>query len=211
MRDTENVCPDRILLNAISAGDAVCYCPFGIDIGYMMILVRRICGLLKVAPLSLQDQGYSHMYTYSQAWVGQDDWVDTVQFVEEELRMDIKNAAYRSIKRALKSCTLLTALRQNSDKSPVQYRQDHDVARVDWTMPSFDGWDSTNQAMHVGDNETMGMVERMHFNAGFRLKVRKIVTSECGHSFRAAVLRRFAVIRVERTSYYVCSAYTVVL
>jgi Fe-S oxidoreductase len=54
-------------------------------------------------------------------------------------------------------------------------------------MPSFDGWDSTNQAMHVGDYETMGMVERMHFEAAMRLKVKKIMTSECGHSFRAAV------------------------
>jgi hypothetical protein len=45
-------------------------------------------------------------------------------------------------------------------------------------MPSFDGWDSTNQAMHVGDYETMGMVERMHFEAAMRLKVKKIITSE---------------------------------
>lgn len=164
------------------------YCPFGIDIGYMMILVRRICGLMKVAPLYLQDQGYSHMYTYSQSWVAQDDFVDTVQFVEEELRMEIRNARIPLDKEGAEimysphslEAKFKTDLLSNIAKIM-------NVARADWTVPSFDGWDSTNQAMHLGDYETMGMVERMHFDAGFKLKVKKIVTSECGHSFRAAV------------------------
>ncbi|MGD9113980.1 MAG: (Fe-S)-binding protein, partial [Desulfobacterales bacterium] len=31
------------------------YCPFGIDIAYMMLVVRRICHLLGVTPLYIQD------------------------------------------------------------------------------------------------------------------------------------------------------------
>lgn len=155
------------------------YCPFGIDMGYLMILVRRICGLLKVAPLYLQDQGYSHMYTYSQSWVAQDDWVDTVQFVEEEIRMDIKNARLPLDKEGAEIMYSPHSLEAKFKTNLLaNIATIMNVARIDWTMPSFDGWDSTNQAMHVGDHETMGMVERMHFNAGFKLKVKKIVTSE---------------------------------
>ena len=164
------------------------YCPFGIDMAYMLNLVRRICGLLGVVPQALQDQANSHMYTYTQAWLAQDDWVDTVQFIEDELRMEIKNARIPLDKvgaDVMYSPHSLEAKFKTNLLSNIAYVLN--VAGVDWTMPSFDGWDSTNQAMHVGDNETMGMVERMHFEAAMKLKVKKIMTSECGHSFRAAV------------------------
>ena len=155
------------------------YCPFGIDIAYLMSVVRRICGILGVVPQYLQDQGNSHMYTYSQAWVAQDDWVDTVLWIEDEVRMDIRNARIPFDKVGAEimysphslEAKFKTNLLANIAKILT-------VAGVDWTMPSFDGWDSTNQAMHVGDYETMGMVERMHFEAALRLKVKKIMTSE---------------------------------
>jgi len=155
------------------------YCPFGIDIAYLMSLVRRISGLLGVMPLSLQDQANSHMYTFTQFWVAQDDWVDTVQFVEEELRTEIKNARIPLDKEGADimysphsvEAKFKTHILSNIAKIMI-------TAGVDWTMPSTDGWDGTNQAMHAGDYETMGMVEKKHFEAAMRLKVRKIMTSE---------------------------------
>jgi Fe-S oxidoreductase len=155
------------------------YCPFGIDIAYLMSLVRRICNLLHVVPQYLQDQANSHMYTCTQSWVGQDDWVDTVQFIENELRLELKDARVPLDKCGAEvmysphslEVTFKTNILSNIAKIMT-------VAGVDWTMPSFDGWDSTNQAMHVGDYETMGMVERKHFQAALALKVKKIVTSE---------------------------------
>lgn len=164
------------------------YCPFGIDIAYLMSLVRRLCNLLKVVPQYLQDQVNSHMYTSTQSWVGQDDWIDTVLWIEEELRMEIKNSRIPLDKEGAEIMysphSLEAKFKVNLLANVAKIMA---AARVDWTMPSTDGWDSTNQAMHAGDYETMGMVERRHFDTAFRLKVKKIMTSECGHSFRAAV------------------------
>jgi len=155
------------------------YCPFGIDMAYMLNLVRRICCLLGVVPQYLQDQANSHMYTYTQSWLAQDDWVDTVQFIEDELRMEIKNARIPLDKVGAEVMYSPHSLEAKFKTNLLaNIAQILNVAGVDWTMPSFDGWDSTNQAMHVGDNETMGMVERMHFEAAMKLKVKKIVTSE---------------------------------
>ncbi len=42
------------------------YCPFGIDIAYMMLTVRRICHLLGVTPLYIQDTAHSHATTMNQ-------------------------------------------------------------------------------------------------------------------------------------------------
>lgn len=155
------------------------YCPFGIDVAYLMSLVRRICGLLGVVPQYLQDQANSHMYTGTQAWISQDDWVDTVQFVEDELRMEIKNARIPLDKKAAEIMYSPHSL-EVKFKTNLLYNiaKILSVAGVDWTMPSTDGWDGTNQAMHAGDYETMGIIERKHFDAAFGLQVKKILTSE---------------------------------
>jgi Fe-S oxidoreductase len=155
------------------------YCPFGIDMAYLMSVVRRICGLLGVVPQYLQDQGNSHMFTYSQSWVAQDDWIDTALWLEDELRMEIRNGRIPFDKIGAEVMYSPHSLEAKFKTNLLaNMAKILNVAGVDWTMPSFDGWDSTNQAMHVGDYETMGMVERMHFDAAMRLKVKKIVTSE---------------------------------
>ena len=61
------------------------------------------------------------------------------------------------------------------------------VAGTDWTMPSTDGWDNSNMAMYSGDFETMGRVERLHWDRAMQLKVKRIVMGECGHAYRGAV------------------------
>ncbi len=50
------------------------YCPFGIDLAYMLLTVRRICHLLGVVPQYLQDTVNSHSVTSNQMWVKPDEW-----------------------------------------------------------------------------------------------------------------------------------------
>ncbi|MCG8618156.1 MAG: (Fe-S)-binding protein, partial [Desulfobacterales bacterium] len=59
------------------------YCPFGIDIAYMMLLVRRIIHKLEITPLYIQDTVNSHSATLNQMWVKEDEWIDTLQWQEE--------------------------------------------------------------------------------------------------------------------------------
>ena len=155
------------------------YCPFGIDVAYLMSLVRRISSLLGVVPQALQDQDNSHMFTFTQAWVAQDDWIDTVHFVEDELRMELRNVRIPLDKTGAEIMysphSLEVKFKTNLLSNIARIMT---VAGIDWTMPSTDGWDGTNQAMHAGDYETMGMVEKKHFQAALRLKVKKIMTSE---------------------------------
>jgi Fe-S oxidoreductase len=50
------------------------YCPLGIDIAYIMLVVRRICHKLGVTPLYIQDTAHSHSVTMNQMWVKDDEW-----------------------------------------------------------------------------------------------------------------------------------------
>ncbi len=65
------------------------YCPFGIDIAYVLSVVRRICHLCGVTPLYIQDTAHSHSVTQNQMWVKEDEWIDTLQWQEEDSRAEI--------------------------------------------------------------------------------------------------------------------------
>jgi Fe-S oxidoreductase len=164
------------------------YCPFGIDIAYLIMLVRRICSLLGVVPLYLQDTTNSHAATMNQMWVNQDEWIDTLQWQEEDAQLEL--AATR-IPLEKEGAEIMYSVIAPEPKILAQLlgniAQVMTVAGVDWTMPATDGWDNSNMAMFSGDLEIMGRVERLHWETAVRLKVKKIVMGECGHAFRGAV------------------------
>jgi Fe-S oxidoreductase len=164
------------------------YCPFGIDISYLILLVRRICNLLGAVPLYLQDTTNSHAATMNQMWVNQDEWIDTLQWQEEDAQLEL--AATR-IPLEKEGAEVMYSVIAPEPKILAQLlgniAQVMTVAGIDWTMPATDGWDNSNMAMYSGDFEIMGRVERLHWETAARLKVKKIVMGECGHAFRGAV------------------------
>ena len=81
------------------------YCPFGIDIAYLLLVVRRICNLLGVVPQYLQDTTNSHAATMNQMWVQADEWIDTLQWQEDEACLEVPGVRIPIDKRVLKSCT----------------------------------------------------------------------------------------------------------
>ena len=164
------------------------HCPFGIDMAYLLLLVRRICGQLGVVPQFLQDTVNSHAATLNQMWVKQDEWIDTLQWQEDDARDELKNARIPLDKEGAEIMYSVIG------PEPMFLPQligniitIMNVAGLDWTMPTFDGWDNSNMAMYSGDFETMVRVERRHYEAALKLKVKKIVMCECGHAFRGAV------------------------
>jgi Fe-S oxidoreductase len=163
------------------------YCPFGIDIAYLLLTVRRICSLLGVVPQYLQDTVNSHTATSNQMWVKQDEWIDTLQWQEEDTQDEIKNARIPLDK---KGAEIMYSVIGPEPKFLAQLLGNMafimSAAGIDWTMPSTDGWDNSNMAMYAGDFESMARVERTHYEAALRLKVKKIVMGECGHAFRGA-------------------------
>jgi Fe-S oxidoreductase len=164
------------------------YCPFGIDISYLIMQVRRICNLLGVVPLYLQDTTNSHSATMNQMWVNQDEWIDTLQWQEEDAQLELPAARIPLEK---EGAEVMYSVIAPEPKILAQLlgniSQIMTVAGIDWTMPATDGWDNSNMAMYSGDFEIMGRVERLHWETAARLKVKKIVMGECGHAYRGAV------------------------
>ncbi len=164
------------------------YCPFGIDIAYLIMTVRRICNLLEVVPQNLQDTAHSHSATMNQMWIQQDEWIDTLMWQEEEAQADIPDLRIPLDKEGAEIMYSVIA-----PEPKIQAHLLAGMAKVmtavgaDWTMPSLDGWDNSNLAMFSGDFEVMAMVERAHWEAAEKLRVKRIVMGECGHAYRGAV------------------------
>jgi len=162
------------------------YCPFGIDIAYMILTVRRICHLLGVTPLYIQDTAHSHAATMNQMWVKEDEWIDTLQWQEEEAQSEIPTLRIPLEK---EGADIMYSVIGPEPKFQAQLIYQMavimNVAGVDWTMPATPGWDNSDMAMFTGDNEIMGRIKRAHFETAARLRVKKIVMGECGHAFRS--------------------------
>jgi Fe-S oxidoreductase len=162
------------------------YCPFGIDIAYIMLVVRRITHLLGMTPQYIQDTAHSHSVHLNQMWVKEDEWIDTLQWQEEEAQAEIPTLRIPIEKEGADIMYSVIAPEPKFQAQLIyQAAVIMDVAGVDWTMPAMPGWDNSDMAMFTGDNEIMGRVKRAHFDTAARLRVKRIVMGECGHAFRS--------------------------
>lgn len=162
------------------------YCPFGIDIAYMMLLVRRICHKLEITPLYIQDTVNSHSATMNQMWVKEDEWIDTLQWQEEDAREEFENLRIPLDKDGADIMYSVIAPEPKFQAGLIyQTAVIMHAAGINWTMPSFPGWDNSNMAMFTGDFEISGKIAQAHYEAAARLHVNKIVMGECGHAFRS--------------------------
>lgn len=162
------------------------YCPFGIDIAYMIGVMRRICHKLGVTPQYIQDTAHSHSATMNQMWVKEDEWIDSLMWQEAEARDEVPDLRIPLEKHGAE---IMYSVIGPEPKFRTQLIYQAAVimhaAGMDWTMPATPGWDNSDMAMYSGDYEIMGRLKRSHFETAQRLGVKRIVMGECGHAFRS--------------------------
>ena len=164
----------------------VMYCPFGIDIAYLMLFMRRICHKLGVVPQYIQDTAHSHSATMNQMWIREDEWIDTVQWQEDEAREEIPNLRIPLEKEGAEIFYSVIGPEPKFRAQLIyQAAVIMNVAKVDWTMPATPGWDNSDMCMYTGDDEMVARLKKVHFEAAMRLKTKRIVMGECGHAFRS--------------------------
>lgn len=164
----------------------VMYCPFGVDVAYMMTVIRRICHKLGVIPQYIQDTAHSHATTYNQMWINEDEWIDCLQWQEDEAREEIPDLRIPIDKEG--ADVFYSVIGPEPKFRPqliLQAAVIMNTAGVDWTMCSMPGWDNSDMGMYAGDNEIMGRLKKAHFEAAVHLRTKRIVMGECGHAFRS--------------------------
>lgn len=162
------------------------YCPFGIDIAYVISVMRRICHRLGVVPRYIQDTAHSHSASFNQMWVKDDEWVDTLMWQEEEAQDEMENLRIPIDKEGARTLYSVIGPEPKYRAHLIyQAAMIMNAAGEDWTMPSAPGWDNSDMCMFTGDLEMMERLKRKHFETAADLKVKRIVMGECGHAFRS--------------------------
>ncbi|MDP3426435.1 MAG: (Fe-S)-binding protein, partial [Humidesulfovibrio sp.] len=162
------------------------FCPVGIDTGYIMSTVRRICHKLGVTPQYIQDTSHSHSATVNQMWVKDDEWTDSLMWQEDEAREEFPDLRIPLDKEGADIYYSVIAPEPKFRTQLIyQAAAIMHAAGVDWTMPAQTGWDNSDMCMFSGDFEMMGRLKRQHFESAQKLKVKRIVMGECGHAFRS--------------------------
>ncbi len=156
------------------------YCPFGIDIANLIGKVRRICFLLGVVPYILMDTAQSLMTTLTQLWISQADWIDTAQWMEEELSAEVKEAYIPINKEGVE--VLYIPLGTEPKLVPhyiAVMGKIMSYAGVNW---SYSLHDYAQASMFVQDLITMQRIAKEIFEEAKRLRPKIIVATECGHA-----------------------------
>ena len=155
------------------------YCPFGIDIALMISLLRALLLSQGVAPEGLLAAVENYRETGNQMAISKEDWVETIEWCEEEMAEELVGLKIPIDKKGAKYMYTVNA------REPKFYPQDimevskiFHVAGEDWTVPSEKGWDDTNLAMFCGDVKTAKMIVENTFKRADELEVQKVAITE---------------------------------
>lgn len=155
------------------------YCPFGIDMAMMVSTIRGILTSQGMTPEGLKAAIQNYLDTGNQMAVSEEDWVETLKWMEEELQEELPGATIPIDKKGANIMYTVNA------REPKYYPQDIQLAAKifhvvgeDWTFPSKPGWDDTNLAMFAGDAKSAGYIVKLIKDAAVELQVKRVAITE---------------------------------
>jgi Fe-S oxidoreductase len=161
-------------------------CPFGIDKALIMRTARGILTAQGVAPEGVLTVMRDQWEIGNQMGVSQTDYLETLEWLEEELRTELGSDFRVPIDKEGVEIVYVINPREvkYAPMSLLAAFKIFHLARAEWTMPSV-GWDNTNFGLFSGDNALGGHMGKLAFDQAKKLGVKKMVISECGHGYRS--------------------------
>lgn len=164
------------------------YCPFGIDMGVMFSYLRGLCYSQGFVPWEMKIGAGMHRVYKAQMDVTPEDWVETCSWMQEEQQDDWPGFEIPVDKEGADIMYTLNA--REAKHYPTDIAEAgllFYIAGESWTVPS-EGWEATSLSLFAGDWGACKMQVENVYGAMKRLKPKRMVTTECGHMYRATVL-----------------------
>ena len=164
-------------------------CTVGIALPRIFRAARSALAAMGLVPSDLQATVDNSLRYGNNMAVTREDWVETVQWIEEELQGETGDPQARlPLDRQGASC-LFTVNPREPKFFPLSLQASAKVfwaAGEDWTLASDPGWDLTNYGLFNCNDEQAGCITQNLVDAMARLGCRTLVIGECGHGFGAA-------------------------
>ncbi len=161
-------------------------CPMGLDMGLMMRAARSILTGLDRIPSGLKATVNAHLETGNNMGVSREDFVETVEWIEEELQKDLGDPNFR-IPIDRPGTQYLMFLNPREVKFyPLLFMAQFKTcyaAGQSWGLSST-AWDATNYGLFSGDDEACKKIVTRTLEEAVRLGAETLVMTECGHGYR---------------------------
>jgi Fe-S oxidoreductase len=164
------------------------HCSVGLDVSKVIHRLRSILTELDLVPKGLDSTLLAALETGNNMRITRDDWVETIKWLEEELRAEVSDdSAVIPLDR--KGARILYAVNPREPKffplSLSAVAKVFHAARESWTLSSR-FFDATNYSYYSGDDSQAARLAENILSEARRLGAQSLVISECGHGYYAA-------------------------
>jgi Fe-S oxidoreductase len=188
-RDMARAWVDAVFGRCSLCGRCSLNCTIGIALPRLFRAARAALGAMGLVPSDLQATVDNSLEHGNNMAVTREDWVETVQWIEEELQMETGDPEAKLPLDKHGARILFTVNPREPKFFPLSLQASAKVfwaAKEDWTLASDGGWDLTNYGLFNCNDEQAGRITRNLVDAMERLGCTTLVIGECGHGYGSA-------------------------
>ncbi len=176
---------DMLFGSCTMCGRCVKHCSIGVDISYVVHTGRRMLAALNKVPATLQATVDAALETGNNMGISNEDFVDTIQWLEEELVDEFGPEARIPLNETGKQ--ILYTLNPREPKffplSISAMAKIFFAANESWTV-STDMYDVTNYGIFNGNNAQAAQIAKRLYDEVLKMESKRLVLGECGHGSR---------------------------
>jgi len=162
-------------------------CTMGINIPYLIRTSRSALAAVGLVPPGLQSTVDTALLTGNNMGIAQEDWVETVEWLEEELQAEV-NDEQAQLPLDKKGAQIFYTVNPREPKlfplSIVAAGKIFYAAGASWTFSS-ENYDVTNYGLYNGDDQAAGVMSEKLLNSMQELGCKTLVLAECSHGFNS--------------------------
>ncbi len=188
-KDVARAWVDAVFGRCSLCGRCSLNCTVGIALPRLFRAARAALGAMGLTPPDLQATVDMALQHGNNMGITQIDWVETVQWIEEELQMETGDPEARLPLDKVGAKILFTVNPREPKFFPLSLQASAKVfwaAKEDWTLTSDPGWDLTNYGLFNCKDDEAGAITQNLVDAMARLGCETLVIGECGHGFASA-------------------------
>lgn len=178
---------DVVFGRCTMCGRCALHCSIGVDIPFLVRTSRSMLVELGLVPPGLQSTVDAAVQTGNNMAIPREELVDTLEWLEEELRIDVEDENAR-IPLDQRGAKVLYTLNPREPKffplSISAISKIFHAAGESWTI-STNVYDVTNYAYFSGGDDEARTLTRRLFDETLNLEAETLALAECGHGYRA--------------------------
>jgi Fe-S oxidoreductase len=168
-------------------GRCVINCPMGVDTRQIIRTARAMLTAIDMTPEGLKATVNVHLGAGNNMGVGEEDFVETLQWMEEELQAELGDASIKIPINKQHARVVYTFNPREVKYFPYLIQAAAKIFNAggeDWTL-STESWDATNYGLFSGDDAASRQIAGNLEAAVNHLGAEVLVMAECGHGYRS--------------------------